>query len=166
MIKNSYHPNCTIRNSYRANCTIGNCYLAICTIANSYLANSMITNSYLANCTIGNKLRRFDQLSLLTQWVKPLGLISHLTTSRWVSLSLREKCPNTKFFWSVFTRIWIEYGDLLRKSLYSVRIRVNTAQKRLRIWTLFTQWVMPTYLVAITDNKRLKWSDKPLALSN
>ena len=98
MIKSSYHPNCTIRNSCRANCTIENCYVAICTIANSYLANSMITNSYLANCTIGNKLRRFDEHSLLTQWVKPLGLISHLTTSRWVSLSLREKCPNTKFF--------------------------------------------------------------------
>ena len=32
------------------------------------------------------------------------------------------------FFWSVFSR-----------SLYSVRMRENTDQKKLRIWTLFTQ---------------------------
>ena len=23
--------------------------------------------------------------------------------------ALREKCPNTEFFWSVFSRIWTEY---------------------------------------------------------
>ena len=26
---------------------------------------------------------------------------------------LREKCPNTEIFWSVFSCIWTEYGDLL-----------------------------------------------------
>ena len=36
-----------------------------------------------------------------------------------VSLALGEKCPNTKFF--------------------LVRIQENTDQKKLRIWTLFTQ---------------------------
>ena len=44
---------------------------------------------------------------------------------------LREKYPNPKFF-------------LIRtfrsKSPYSVQIRENTDQKKLRIWTLFTQW--------------------------
>ena len=45
-----------------------------------------------------------------------------------------------RFFWSVFSRIWIEYGDLLHKPPYSVRMRENTDQKKLRIWTLFTQW--------------------------
>ena len=33
---------------------------------------------------------------------------------------LSEKCPNAEFFWSVFSE--------------------NTDQKKLRIWTLFTQW--------------------------
>ena len=33
------------------------------------------------------------------------------------------------------------YGDLLRKSPYSVRMRENTYQKKLRISTLFAQWV-------------------------
>ena len=45
-----------------------------------------------------------------------------------------------KFFWSVFFRIWTKYGDLLYKSPNSVRIRENTDQKKLHIWTLFTQW--------------------------
>ena len=33
--------------------------------------------------------------------------------------------------------IWTEYGDLQSKFLYSVRIRENADQKKLRIWTLF-----------------------------
>ena len=44
------------------------------------------------------------------------------------------------FFWSVFSCIWTEYDDLLRKFLYSVQVQKNTDQKKLRIWTLFTQW--------------------------
>ena len=41
--------------------------------------------------------------------------------------TLREKCPNTEFF-------------LVRIFPYFDRIRGNTDQKNLRIWTLFTQW--------------------------
>ena len=44
------------------------------------------------------------------------------------------------FSWYVFSCIRSEYGDLLRKSSDSVRIRKNTDQKKLRVWTLFTQW--------------------------
>ena len=40
------------------------------------------------------------------------------------------------FFWYVFSRIKTEYGDLLRKSPYSVCIQENA--EKLRIWTLFT----------------------------
>ena len=43
------------------------------------------------------------------------------------------------FFWSVFSCIRTEYGEILRISPYSVRMRENTDQKKLRIWTLFTQ---------------------------
>ena len=54
--------------------------------------------------------------------------------------ALRGKCPNTEFF---LVRIflhsdWTEYGEILRISLYSVRMRENTDQKKLRIWTHFT----------------------------
>ena len=44
------------------------------------------------------------------------------------------------FFWSVFSYIRTEYGDL--GSTYAVRIQKNTDQKKLRIWTLFTQWCL------------------------
>ena len=43
-------------------------------------------------------------------------------------------------FCAVFTRIRTEYRDLRSKSPYSIQIRVNTDQKKLRIWTLFAQW--------------------------
>ena len=43
------------------------------------------------------------------------------------------------FFWSVFSRIWTEYRDLLSISPYSVPLRENTDQKKLHIWTLFMQ---------------------------
>ena len=45
------------------------------------------------------------------------------------------------FFWSVFSRIRTEYGEILRTSPYSARTWENTDQKKLRIWTLFTQWL-------------------------
>ena len=51
---------------------------------------------------------------------------------QWVDFdrqTLREKCPNTEFFWSAFFRVWTEYRDLLRKSLDSVQARENTDQK-------------------------------------
>ena len=46
-----------------------------------------------------------------------------------LKVSLRKKCPNTEFF-------------LVRIFLNSVRILENTDQRKLRIWTLFTQWII------------------------
>ena len=46
-----------------------------------------------------------------------------------------------KFFLSVFSCMQTEYGDLQSKSPYSVRIQENTDQKKLRIWTLFTECI-------------------------
>ena len=44
-----------------------------------------------------------------------------------IALSLREKCPNTEFFfWSVFFRARTEYQDLLHNSPYTFRIGENT----------------------------------------
>ena len=43
--------------------------------------------------------------------------------------TLREKCPNTEFF-------------LVRIFPYSVQMRENTDQKKLRIWTPFAQWIL------------------------
>ena len=38
------------------------------------------------------------------------------------------KCWNSKFFWSVFSRIWTEYGELLCIYPYSVQMHENMDQ--------------------------------------
>ena len=43
------------------------------------------------------------------------------------------------FFYSVFSRIRTECGDLLCKSPHSVQIRENKDQEKLRIWTIYAQ---------------------------
>ena len=42
---------------------------------------------------------------------------------------MREKCPCSEFFWSVFSHIWAKYGEILRIFPYSVQMRENTDQK-------------------------------------
>ena len=69
--------------------------------------------------------------------------------------SLHEKCPNTEFFWSVFSCIPTEYGDLLRKSPYSVQIQENADQKELRVWTIFMQWFVPKTKVEVKTDGHL-----------
>ena len=43
--------------------------------------------------------------------------------------ALREKCTYLELFWSTFSRIRTGYGEILRISPYSVRMRENTDQK-------------------------------------
>ena len=45
------------------------------------------------------------------------------------------------FLWSVFFRIRTEYGEILHICPYSVRVRENTNQEKVRIRTHFTQGV-------------------------
>ena len=51
------------------------------------------------------------------------------------------------FFLSVFSRIRTEYGEIQSISPYSIQMRENTDQKKLRIWTLFTQWLLLCYII-------------------
>ena len=44
------------------------------------------------------------------------GLICHCEN---VSVSLLEKCPHLEFFWSVFSRIRTEYGEIPHISVFS-----------------------------------------------
>ena len=55
--------------------------------------------------------------------------------------SLREKCPYLELFWSRFSRIWTEHGEVLRIALYSVRIRENGDQKNSE-YRHFTNFVL------------------------
>ena len=38
---------------------------------------------------------------------------------------LHKKCPYSELFWSAFSHIWTEYGEMLRISPYSVRMWEN-----------------------------------------
>ena len=75
--------------------------------------------------------------------------ISTLPTNLVSSYAKTSHCVKSvqirSFFWSVFSRIRTEYGI----SPYSVRMRKNTDQKELRIWTLFTQCLFVIPLLAI-----------------
>ena len=53
----------------------------------------------------------------------------HYRKTRILSISLREKCSYSEFFWSFISRIRTEYGEIVRISPYSVRMRENTDQK-------------------------------------
>ena len=44
-------------------------------------------------------------------------------------MTLREKCLYSEIFWFVFSRIWSEYGEILRISPSSVQMRENMDQK-------------------------------------
>ena len=53
---------------------------------------------------------------------------------------LREKCPYAEFFWSIFSCILPEYGEILGITPYSVRMREKNGQEELQVRTLFMQW--------------------------
>ena len=59
--------------------------------------------------------------------------------------ALRKICKNTGFLWPVFA--------ILRISSYSVRMRENTDQKKLRIWTHFTQWIFDSILLRVNTGQ-------------
>ena len=54
--------------------------------------------------------------------------------SRIFRLALHEKCPYSEFFWSVFFRIRIEYGEI--QSTSAEKYGLEEVQLR----TLFTYW--------------------------
>ena len=56
------------------------------------------------------------------------ALISLEKNSMLAIRSLREKCPYSELFWSAFSRIWTEYGEILCISLCLVRILENANQ--------------------------------------
>ena len=66
------------------------------------------------------------------------------------------------FFWSVFSHIRTEYKKMRSISPYLVRMRKNTDQKKLRIWTLFTQcYFQKLNIKDLTDDKKFWKIIKP-----
>ena len=46
-----------------------------------------------------------------------------------ICITPHKKCPYLEFFWSVFSQIRTEYGEIRSISPFSVRMRENTDQK-------------------------------------
>ena len=68
-----------------------------------------------------------------------------------VCISLRENCPYSEFFWSAFSRIRTEYGNLLCKSPYSVLMWENADQKKSKYGYLFTQCISLNLIAFLQD---------------
>ena len=88
--------------------------------------------------------------------------------------ALPEKCLNTAFFWSVFSRFWTDYGDILRKSLHLVQIRESTNQK-ISVFRLFSLSEARSRGCIFRDKLKYKiqaetrntsWNTVPLALEH
>ena len=83
------------------------------------------------------------EIQTKTVWCWDLTQKSNFEKNSYMKITLYQKSnidPHRvksfqvqSFFWSVFSCIWIECGDLLRKSQYSVRIQENKDQKKLCI---------------------------------
>ena len=58
---------------------------------------------------------------------KKLGMYNEKVLT-FTYIILREMCPYSELFWSVFPRIPTEYGEILLISPYSMRMRRNTDQ--------------------------------------
>ena len=112
--------------------------------------SSNITNYSVFNCFIFflSSKRSFSYLVMLFSIVLS-SIVLFTTLGKYIRCLVLGKATGIVtawkvwiFFWSVFSCSWAEYGDLICKSPYSVRIQENTDQKKHRIRTLFTQWVL------------------------
>ena len=61
-------------------------------------------------------------------------------------MTLRKKCPYLEFFWSVFSRIWAEYGDTPYLFVFSSNVGKYGLEK-LRIRTPFMQCDFPKVML-------------------
>ena len=83
-----------------------------------------------------------SEVSITHKFWKILGFFINMRStqfgfSRFLSHVYHVKSVQIRsFFWSVFSRIRTEDGEIFRFSPYSVRMWENTDQKKLRIWTL------------------------------
>ena len=80
--------------------------------------------------------RNFAAINLLFDEFDEILKIDHNDADHCVK-SVRRR----SFFWSVFSHIRTKYGEILRNTPYSVRMRENTDQKNLCVCTLFTKWI-------------------------
>ena len=86
-----------------------------------------------------NDQRHFKSLSVFAAWFPRFAWPFWTLCIKVLIVTLREKCPYSEFFWSVFSHICTEYGEILRVSLFSQNAGKYRPEELL-IRTLFMQW--------------------------
>ena len=67
----------------------------------------------------------------LLQYYCLVGYFWYLKIYESMNISLREKCPYSELFWSVFFRIRTEYGEIFRISPLRIRSECGKIQTRI-----------------------------------
>ena len=89
---------------------------------------------------IGKKRVKMKEAEIIEVYKMIITVARKLISITWYNNLHCVKCVQIRsFFWSVSSRIRTEYGEVRSFSPYSVRMRENTDQKKLLIWTLFIQ---------------------------
>ena len=70
--------------------------------------------------------------------------------------TLSKKCPYPELFLSAFSRIWTEYGEILRISPYSVRMRENADQNNFEYRHLLRSITQRNLRMFKVTNKSIK----------
>ena len=78
--------------------------------------------------------------TLLSVMTKQLLARKEIFTFQWSKfsketvgyLTLCEKCPYLEFFWTIFSRVLTEYGEILRIPPHSFRMRKKTDQRNFK----------------------------------
>ena len=81
----------------------------------------------------------------------------------WMSCSQINKlivfvtaCLYPEYFWSSFSRIWTEYGEIIHIPLYSAQVRGNTDQKTSEyVHFPCSAWTLPTS--SLSGKKVITW---------
>ena len=76
----------------------------------------------------------FHKIYLVHSWILCLKCLTDLTNPPRVFQYCVKSVKIRSFLWSLFSLILASH---FRTSLYSARVRENTDQKKLRIWTIF-----------------------------
>ena len=94
-----------------------------------HFPNTEALGKFKLKCLMSSTFPQISSKSFLFGYqllqMNPIGKISQISI-----LAKGKRCVKSvqigSFFWSVFCRTRAEYGDLLRKCPYSVRVRANT----------------------------------------
>ena len=110
---------------------------------------------------LSKTLSQFLPATGFGRFISEVKAFSLNTLAQWL-LSLREKCPYSGFFSSVFSRIRTEYGEILRISSYSVQMQESMDQKNSEYGHFSRSFYsMPLkYLCQTCNNKTVRYKNQ------